>query len=67
MMITKPIPPTARLHSDIHPLLQSLQKKMGKSVDIIVIRAIENLYRQEIIHEGAIHAANNKEGVSALQ
>jgi hypothetical protein len=66
MMITKPIPPTARLHSDIHPLLQSLQKKMGKSVDIIVIRAIENLYRQEI-HERAVHEANNKEGVSALQ
>ena len=51
------IPATARLHRDIHPLLSELQAKLNRPVDVIVIRAIEQLHK---LHFQDPHDTNAK-------
>jgi hypothetical protein len=64
-MIVRPIPPIARLHSDTHPMLQALQQKLNKPIDVLIIRAVESLYRDQF-PERLQDAKHDKEEMRSL-
>jgi len=60
------VPPVARLHRDIHPLLLELQQKLNKPIDVLIIRAVESLYREQFQGKAIQDAKHNEEEMRSL-